>query len=577
MVRRRHLSSAGLIVVGLASAAQAQSLLTNGDFEGGPAGYGANAWGAFNFAYTSVEYARTGANSFKVYGPWFQYGGSGATQVVAATPGQTYTLAGYALSPTGDYITGNNFASLKLEFLNAANAVVGTSESIFDRTKPIDTWNLLSSSAVAPATATQARAVIVHVQMNQPVGGGAVFFDDLSLTAGAVAINPTWTLNANGDWFTVGNWASGGAPNGVNATANLGSAITAARTIAINGPVTLGTLNINNANRYTLSGTGSLTMNSTTGDAAINVTQGSHTIANQFILGGAVTNANVPAGQKLTISGPVYAYNGAFLNAVGAGTVEVAGPVGSEGGTPTLRSNGGTLSLVGDVGNVNLVASAGKVDVNVAQHVNLVATEGTGRLNIVDKPTTTVVNTVVLTVATGSTLDLTDNAALVNYTDASPLSTIATAASQGAAGGFAGTGLISSNAATNPKLGVAVAEASSIGSPATYLGETIDDTTVIVRTTLRGDANLDGSVNFDDLLKLAANYNGTGGWAQGDFTYDGSVNFDDLLKLASNYNTSLPSGSFAGDWALAQSAVPEPTTALLAFAAAVPLMSRRRR
>jgi ELWxxDGT repeat protein len=58
---------------------------------------------------------------------------------------------------------------------------------------------------------------------------------------------------------------------------------------------------------------------------------------------------------------------------------------------------------------------------------------------------------------------------------------------------------------------------------------------------LAGDATRDRMVNFDDLLALAKNYNGTGKtWAQGDFTGDGLVNFDDLLVLAKNYNKTLP-------------------------------------
>jgi CubicO group peptidase (beta-lactamase class C family) len=74
---------------------------------------------------------------------------------------------------------------------------------------------------------------------------------------------------------------------------------------------------------------------------------------------------------------------------------------------------------------------------------------------------------------------------------------------------------------------------------------------------LAGDANRDNAVNFDDLLLLAANYNGTGKlWSQGDFTADGRCNFDDLLLLASNYNMSL--GASPMTMSLT-SAVPEPT------------------
>jgi hypothetical protein len=101
-----------------------------------------------------------------------------------------------------------------------------------------------------------------------------------------------------------------------------------------------------------------------------------------------------------------------------------------------------------------------------------------------------------------------------------------------------------------------------------------------------GDANADSSVNFDDLLVLARNYNATGKtWSEGDFNYDRRVNFDDLLALARSYNTggalaptSVEAGSesFAADWALAQSLVPEPSIALLGVSAAVGLAGRRR-
>jgi hypothetical protein len=60
---------------------------------------------------------------------------------------------------------------------------------------------------------------------------------------------------------------------------------------------------------------------------------------------------------------------------------------------------------------------------------------------------------------------------------------------------------------------------------------------------LRADFNNNSTVNFDDLLILAANYNQTLAGpknSKGDANYDGKVNFDDLLILAATYNTSLP-------------------------------------
>jgi hypothetical protein len=66
---------------------------------------------------------------------------------------------------------------------------------------------------------------------------------------------------------------------------------------------------------------------------------------------------------------------------------------------------------------------------------------------------------------------------------------------------------------------------------------------ILVFRFLRADFNNNATVNFDDLLILAANYNTTPGTPRndlGDANYDGTINFDDLLILASVYNTSLP-------------------------------------
>lgn len=93
-----------------------------------------------------------------------------------------------------------------------------------------------------------------------------------------------------------------------------------------------------------------------------------------------------------------------------------------------------------------------------------------------------------------------------------------------------------------------------------------------------GDADLNGQVNFDDLLVLAKGYGQPGVWASGDFNGSDAVDFDDLLLLASAYgfNASVSVGAFEADWALAQSIVPEPS-ACLALAAAAGLVGRRRR
>jgi hypothetical protein len=89
---------------------------------------------------------------------------------------------------------------------------------------------------------------------------------------------------------------------------------------------------------------------------------------------------------------------------------------------------------------------------------------------------------------------------------------------------------------------------------------------------MAGDANRDRSVDFNDLVKLAQNYNTTGGktYADGDFTGDGNVDFNDLVILAQHYNTNLPApgasaavsaataSAFATDWATATAITTSP-------------------
>jgi hypothetical protein len=115
----------------------------------------------------------------------------------------------------------------------------------------------------------------------------------------------------------------------------------------------------------------------------------------------------------------------------------------------------------------------------------------------------------------------------------------------------------------------------------------VDKSSVVVRFTLAGDATLDGAVDFNDLVKLAQNYDiadGSRDWNQGDFTYDGNVDFNDLVKLAQNYNVALPpdgvpgaSAAFEADLARAFSAVPEPGSLALLSAIGTMLLPRRRR
>lgn len=94
---------------------------------------------------------------------------------------------------------------------------------------------------------------------------------------------------------------------------------------------------------------------------------------------------------------------------------------------------------------------------------------------------------------------------------------------------------------TNYALGYA--EASNVlsfsGGTATFSGQTVDDTAVLVKFTYYGDANLDGSVEVNDFSRLASNFNTSGRlWQDGDFNYDGSVNINDSGLMSPNWQRS---------------------------------------
>jgi hypothetical protein len=201
-----------------------------------------------------------------------------------------------------------------------------------------------------------------------------------------------------------------------------------------------------------------------------------------------------------------------------------------------------------------------------------------------------------LTINPGSTLDITNNSLAINYAPGnSPAVTIRQLLASGYANDtWLGTGIDSSVAALNPgRYAVGYADGNVDQGTAAGANQ------VLVEYTLAGDGNLDGTVNFADLLVVAQNFNHTLDthgdpidWADGDFNYDGVVNFADLLLVAQNFNQSLGAGqlnqlpgSFSAAWTLAladvreadSNNVPEPASATLLAIGAASLLARRRK
>lgn len=273
-----------------------------------------------------------------------------------------------------------------------------------------------------------------------------------------------------------------------------------------------------------------------------------------------------------------FGFGGGTLQATGAITGTRAVDVGAAGGvlnSSTFAVSFGDVSGPGNltkIGSGNLTVTsyrAGGIDLQAG---NLVLAAGTGAASAASASQIGSNGSGgTLAIATGSSVNVTNNALMVNYTGTSPRAALEALVAAGFAGGsWNGIGINSTTAASTVGSAVGIAEATDIGSPGVYAGQTIDNTTVIIRYTRSGDATMDGTTNISDFSVLAANFNTPGRWATGDFNYDGSVNIGDFSQLAANFNLSVASDPARG------SLVPEPAS-LGVIAIGSLLAARRRR
>jgi autotransporter-associated beta strand protein len=144
-------------------------------------------------------------------------------------------------------------------------------------------------------------------------------------TTGDVTLVPTtgtfavWASAGSGSWSNSGNWTSG-VPNAVGAWAVFNASTTAAMTITLDSPQTVGNLVLGNSGStsvgYTLMGSGSnsLTLNNSGSGATITVTDGSHVIdapvilADNLLVSGGGTlafgnSSSITGSYALTMSG----------------------------------------------------------------------------------------------------------------------------------------------------------------------------------------------------------------------------------------------------------------------------------
>jgi autotransporter-associated beta strand protein len=228
----------------------------------------------------------------------------------------------------------------------------------------------------------------------------------LDITA-TLPIN-SWALDGNGNWSNPSNWSFSTLP-ATTATANfLGSAITAPRTITLDGSQQVAGLYFNSSDAYTIAaGTGTLSLVNDPSPANITVALGAHTISAPVTLDGFGLAANITSANSLTLSGNINETAPANITTIGTGTLVLTGNNTYSGGTflnsgilnfnstanfgtGAITFNGGTLQWAAgtstDISSIplNFNGSSAIFDTN-GNSVTLAGNIGTGSTGSVTK------------------------------------------------------------------------------------------------------------------------------------------------------------------------------------------------
>ena len=311
------------------------------------------------------------------------------------------------------------------------------------------------------------------------------------------------------------------------------------------------------------------------------------------------------AGTDNTIQiGGTFDAGGQTVTKTGPGALTIAGPQNHAAGS-MLVACAGAVNLntdAGDTTHFNLsvrATNSAAVTFAATQHLVALDLQGASTSVLTSGGTKTIV-TKSLSMVGGATptakLDLTDNNLVVDYEPgASPWADVQALvrAGRGVKDGsgqyhWDGMGITSSAASaefTLKALGVLDDSFTFEGTrtPVTNLeGVPVAPTSVLVKYTYWGDADLNGKVDFNDFDVLQYYYFHPQpaekiGWQTGDFNYDGKVDFNDFDLL--QYAYFHPGGVLGAAVGLPSSLepIPEPATLALLVAGGLLALARRRR
>jgi hypothetical protein len=579
-VNARSIGSAvGLVVAAMAMPAHAANLLINPGFESPTDSSGNNTdttatgWTFYGGDCVREAFATGNHTPGGEWGIWqetFQPAAGGIFQNVGGiTDLTTYSLSTYYFFESAEPSVPGEVSDLALTFLNAGGSAVGPvdangySDATYIPSSSVTTtsaWIKYTVTGVAPTGATQVQVSFDFTGGSTVVGQQAAFVDDADLEgAGVPPTIAQWAVNGSGNWNSNGNWTTGSIPNAVDEEADFFGAITTSpQTIFTNSALTEGFLHFNNTNEYVIAGAPALTLQTSTGNAKVNVDQGTAELDLPVIVA-SNTVFTVAAGANLLVANPITINSGKTLTSTGGGTVTYQSIITVLGGGASIAFGNSTHA------NELSVASGSSASVG-----------GTGTVLTLD------------TLANSGTLNLQNSELLINYgTGSDPIASVRAQLISGRAGGtWNGVGIDSSTAGLPANSHYALGYAD--GADHVVVG--LSSGTIEVKYTLLGDADLDGVVTGSDFTALVGNLGKSGRvWDQGDFEYTGSVTGSDFTDLVSNLGKSsnggsvvLPAADYVAIDAFAQANglmadVPEPATGSMLLIAGAGMFMRRRR
>jgi hypothetical protein len=246
-----------------------------------------------------------------------------------------------------------------------------------------------------------------------------------------------------------------------------------------------------------------------------------------------------------------------------------------------MTSSGGTgISLTGGLtatGKTIIKTGAGTAQLDNLRAAGLTISAGTVAISLKGTPNSPAGASVLreLNIAAGASLDLTNNAAVIDYTG--PAGTLLADVRQHLL-----AGRLTSRVSTGSRR-LGYGDNANLNK-STFAGHSVDASSILIAFTYVGDANLDGQVDVTDLGALAENWQASAMWTGGDFNYDGFVDVSDLGILATNWQLGVgsPLGPGSLDAAMAavglgNVSVPEPASVGLIGLSLTGLIGRRRR